>query len=351
MQQKNEAHIPCVNQTPIRRKISWPDYLKPSDEGTHALMEVPGWSENYLTQAYAPEAKIGFWFHLGRTPFDQQLWNEIFIAYLPGDQFLVSNGYSYGDSPTGPIGNQLHYRCDKPFEQWTKSFRGAATLVTGEQLRKGAFAAGLHVAVDVELVCEGMGPVFDLGSHSDNDSWSKVHYEQHSRVRGYICYDGQRFELAGSGIRDHSWGPRDLTRLDCHNWVTAQFPSGRTLVVWCIKEFDKEVGTIALMGDGQSVRKCRLVTAPPMLAEGGPADAPYSFVLAGDDGRETTVRANILQIGPMSIGGINELLMGSPPMPTAHHRLLEAQTRFEWEGEIGYGLTDRGFPLRGAGAK
>jgi hypothetical protein len=315
--------------------------LKPSDEGTHPVQNTPLWSENYLSQIYAPEAKIGFWFHFGRASFDPTLWNEVFVAYLPGDKYLVSGSYSYGDGPTGPTGNQLHYRCNNPFEQWTKSFYGAANLVTGEQLRAGPHVTGTHILVDAELTWDSLGPAFDLGPLSSNETWSKAHYEQHGRVRGYITYDGKRVELIGSGIRDHSWGPRDLSRFNYHVWMSGQFPDGRTFMVFHIVDDKGHSGTHALLGDANGVRAATLESNPPLITDASQIMNGYDMVFTTASGERAEISATIIQAPPISFGGASELLFGCHRPAGGTHWLYESQTRFEWDGQVGYGLTDR----------
>ena len=318
-----------------------PDYLQAADEVTHKPRDVPLWSENYLSQVYAPEAEIGFWFHLGRSAFDVHLWNEIFIAYLPGDQYLVASSFSYGECEQGPLGNQLHYRCVEPFKKWTKSFRGAANLVSGETLRAGPFVPGRSMHVDVELYWESLGPAWDLGPPSIHDTWASAHYEQHGVVRGTICYDGKRIELAGSGIRDHSWGPRDLSRFNTHAWMSGQFPDGRTFEIFHTVDTHGREKTHAILGDAHSIRAAKMVTKAPLITNIDHVGKAYDIVLTSESGGRAEIHAEIIQAPPMVFAGASELLFGHHRPPTSTHLLFEAQTRFFWDGQIGFGLTDR----------
>ena len=322
-----------------------PDYLQAADEVTHKPRDVPLWSENYLSQVYAPEAEIGFWFHLGRSAFDVHLWNEIFIAYLPGDQYLVASSFSYGECEQGPLGNQLHYRCVEPFKKWTKSFRGAANLVNGEELRAGPYIPRRSEQVEVELVWEGLGPVFDLGHLSSNDTWSSAHYEQHGKVRGYITCGGKRTELSGSGIRDHSWGPRDLSRFNTHAWMSGQFQDGRTFEIFHIVDTQGRQATHAILGDAHSVREAKMVSKVPLITDMNQVGNSYDIVLTTESGERAEIHADIIQAPPMVFAGASELLFGNHCPPTSTHLLFEAQTRYMWDGQVGYGLTDRSINL------
>ncbi|WP_019873434.1 DUF7065 domain-containing protein [Sporichthya polymorpha] len=322
-----------------------PRGLTERDEGVHTPVDLPGWSENYLTQFYAPAAEIGYFFHQGRAAFDVELWNYFFVAFLPGDRFAVANSFAYGGGLAGPDGCGSFFRCEDPFQRWTKGLRGAVSVVSGEQLRAGPFAEGEHTVLETELAFEAWGPAFDLGK-LNNDSWATAHYEQHGSGSGHLTLGAERVEFTGSGLRDHSWGPRDMSRIDRHIWIHGQFPSGRTFELFHLTGVDGRQETHAIVGDRESYAPAEVdVTDLPLLSDATNAAEPYSFTLRTATGA-VTVRAEVLQVAPLSLAGPSELLFGMHGADTAHHNLLEAMTRFEWDGEIGHGLTDRTIRLR-----
>ena len=48
------------------------------------------------------------------------------------------------------------------------------------------------------------------------------HYEQSVRVRGTITIEGKRFDVDGTGHRDHSWGLRDFGLAQRWRWLSGQ---------------------------------------------------------------------------------------------------------------------------------
>lgn len=322
----------------------WPPYLSAADDVPHPAPRQQGWSENYLTQAYDKDAGIGFFLHAGLTSFAEGVWNDFFVGYLPGDRFLIANGFAPGVTERGTEGGQLKLRCDKPFQQWTKSFHGAASLVSGAQLRAGPFADGAHVRVDVDLTFQALGPAFDLGA-LDNGTWSSSHYEQHMTFDGVLEFAGQRVALSGTGLRDHSWGPRDMSRIDHHAWAHGQLPGGRTFMAFYLADIDGNAGGHAAVGGPDGVEAAELLTPLPVLTGAIDATQSYEFTLGTSAGK-LTITGQPLQIATCALAGPSELLFGAHRSPAAHHLLLEAQTRFSVNGEIGYGLTDRSIRLR-----
>ena len=323
-----------------------PPQLADIDEVLHEVPDVGLWVENYLSQAYFPAERIGAFLHIGRVSFDQPAWDELVLVYLPGDMFLAARGFCYGgETPRGPAGPCLTYQCIEPWRKWRKTFRGPARLVTGDDLRGGAVTDGLHVKLSFELIYQAMCPAFELGAmHEQN--WASSHYEQHCTVSGTLSYGDVSVELAGTGIRDHSTGLRDLTGLHNHIWCHAEWPDGRA---FCLMYLANRDGTgrmnHAAVCRGDTVRYGRLVSAAPLLDSWDGRGDDYALTVeVGDETIELT--ATIGQVGALAIAGPGEIVRGAARGPGCHHLLSEAMTRFTWEGRDGYGLTERSVPVR-----
>src|SRR5262245_6804346 len=187
-----------------------PDYLRDRDEVWHEQPDdVENWSENYLSGACFPETGTGCWLHQSRPHHDPRFWSEIFTFALPGDRFLMSKGATLADpGRDGPTGPGLRYDCVEPYGRWTKRFPRLARLAEGDELRAGPLADGPLLAVDMDLEWECVGPPFDMDMSEQVWADIKAHYQQHGRIRGTIEWAGERLELSGFGMRDHSWGPR-----------------------------------------------------------------------------------------------------------------------------------------------
>jgi hypothetical protein len=320
-----------------------------ADEVLHPVPDVPLWVENYLSQAYFPEAKVGVFLHIGRTSFDVELWEEVVLVYLPDDMFLAARGFGYGgETPRGPSGPGLTYECVRPWHTWRKTFRGPARLISGEQLRAGAVADGLHVKASFDLTYEAMCPIFELGEMREQN-WASGHYEQHCAVTGTLSYADVTIALDGSGIRDHSTGTRDLTGLKNHIWCHAEWPDGRA---FCLMYIGNQDGTGRMnhvaFCDGAGVRYGHLVSDPPLLTSWEQRADDYTLVfdVEGQRIELVTALAEVGAVGAFSLAGPGEVVLGASNDTDCHHLLAEAMTRFGWDGAVGYGLTERSVQLR-----
>ncbi|WP_280342002.1 DUF7065 domain-containing protein [Nocardia neocaledoniensis] len=320
-----------------------PAHLSNSAELTNAVEAVELWSENYLSYVWSPANEVGVYMHFNRPPFNPRLWHDIFIVYLPNDRFLVAKGFTPEDEPgvRGPKGAGLDWTCDEPWVQWTKRFEGAVQHVTGDELRSGALRDGIHTSAKMELVYRQMGPVFGVGSLDEQD-WATDHYEQHCTVTGWIEHEGTRYEVNGTGLRDHSWGPRDLSRMADHVWLHGQFPSGRTFMTIVVRN---RSGSGHLMyhlvsdADGK-LREAKMSEIPLISDNSQPLD-PYTLQFELADGTVETIKAEVLTGCPIALVGQSEMAYGIDTRAETSHTLWECLARFEWDGEIGYGLSER----------
>jgi hypothetical protein len=319
-----------------------PAWLRDSDETPHRPETSVLWSENYYSCAYDPSAQIGVYFHLSSRSGTPGVWEEVFAVFLPEDQFLVSKAFAPGRDEDGPVVAGTALRCDEPFDRWTKTYRGAARLVTGDELRSGPLGDGIHTPVDLSLTYTAMSPPFDYGRERIEQSWADGHYEQQHTVTGELRYDGNLITLEGTGLRDHSWGPRDLSPLGSTVWLHGQFPdSGRSFMLVHVPQPPGDPMTHAVVCNGKRVHKATVRSEVPVASDVEEAErGGYALTLETEDGT-STIEAEMLQAVRMSFVGPSEFCFGYHRGPGAHHDYVEAVTRFTWDGEIGYGFSER----------
>ena len=234
------------------------------DELPHEPGDVPLWCENYLSYVHDPEREVCAWMHLCHRPGEPSLWQETLLVALPGDRFLAAKAISPGIVDRGVGVSGITYVCEQPFREWTKRFEGGARLVSGEELRAGPLGDGLHVPVEMELSCRSISPAFDFGAEKLDQEWGHGHYEQHQQVSGTLRYGGETIEISGTGLRDHSWGPRDYNRIGSTSWIHGQFPeSGRSFMVVLVTGTPPaEPFSHAVISDGETITRVEASGVP-----------------------------------------------------------------------------------------
>ena len=269
------------------------------------------------------------------------VWREILIAYLPGDRFLLAKGHGNGVHERGPGSGMLVLSCEEPWQRWTMRFCGAVAEVTGDELRAGALADQAHHVATIEMSWTAMAPVWDLGAEMQTQTWTQTHYEQACRVSGAITVGEESIELAGTGIRDHSRGPRDFATVHDHWWINGQFPDGRSFALLEVTGHasDSHLLRRAYVSDRfDSIHEAKVVS---LEAEMGPQGPVSHRVVLRDGDTEHTIEGRVGQTMPFGMGEPNELILGSTLKPPTVLRLWEAQTEFHWGDQVGHGLTER----------
>jgi hypothetical protein len=316
-------------------------WLQDADERPHRDEPVLNWSENYLTYAWSPATGVGVYFHVTRLPGALARWEEIMYVALPDGRWLASRSTSPRRDVNGVEINGIQWRCDVPFQSWTKRFNGAAYLVTTEELEAGPLPDGSKVAVQLELECRGMSGTYDWGTDHLEQSWATGHYEQHCTFTGQLRFDGETVPFNGTGLRDHSWGPRDYTKLGSSTWISAQFPqSGRHFMVARVTGVPPAPELVfGVAGDRD--RHGEVTPSDLLIARRfQDADRSYELQLTAPDSTVSTIQAEILRSTRCSFHGQAQMILGIDNRPIANHHYVDGFTRFDWDGEIGYGVTE-----------
>jgi hypothetical protein len=153
-------------------------------------------------------------------------------------------------------------------------------------------------------------------------------------------------EVAGTGLRDHSTGVRDLTGLHNHIWCHAEWPDGRAFCLMYLANSDGS-GRMnhAVVCDEKGMRPGKLVSAAPLLDSWEQRGDDYTLTLEVEDER-IELTATLGEVGALSIAGPGEIVRGAARGAGCHHWLSEAMTRFSWAGAVGHGLSERSVPVR-----
>lgn len=322
-----------------------PYSVDPAEDFTH---KVPGdvelWSENYFFQCYDPTAGVGIWTHLGRTPHDRRVWRALATVYLPDGNLLVSKTYGRGpdeDGVAGPHNGALAFRCDEPLGTWTVRADTMARPTTRTALAAGLLPDGPVVPVSFEYRFDALTPMWDLGAADmSGQSWALTHYEQAGQISGRLRCGKMSYEISGTGMRDHSHGPRDFAHFRRGSWTHAEFGSGRVFAALRMWSNDDDVvlNRAFISEDG----KLREVTPIEVPTLDGPLGDPGRVTVRLDDGGATAeIEVEIVHAKTMTLIEPNEILYGVDAADPRIKIINEAIVRCRWDDEEGWGLCER----------
>jgi hypothetical protein len=314
------------------------------DDLPHQLRDRPGVLENYAWYGHDPESGFGFVAHQGTMPEDPMLWHAVIYVHLPDGRQLVAKDVAPRPGPD-TVGTSVHrFTCMEPFDHWRITFYGGCRLVSSDDLEGGLVRDGRSTPVQIDLELRAAGPAWDpAASEGRAEGWTDLHHEQALSMRGAVTSGGNTWHIAqGVGYRDHSVGPRDLRQLATHSWCNGAFPSGRSFGSLEVGHLDGGRTTRAYVVFDGTIEDARIVEMPAMA---NVRAEPETFVvrLATRDG-EAHIDGSLVpnRNANFSVAGPAEWTIGTAVGSDGTYFLAQRLVRWEWDGEIGYGMADRG---------
>lgn len=213
--------------------------MRPEDD--YALAEQPpgtvGYGENQAFWFFDETGKVHSYNHLDIIQDAFPLRTERHWLALQDGRVLYNYIDGWRSTPTKPSGANMVFECVEPFKTWTIDFLGTMRISSAEELSRGRPVEGPRAVVQFHIDAEMAAPPWPIGrldpgagAEMAADSGRFVggeRYEQLYRMTGYVRIDQEEIHIAGTGMRTHRRGTREMERWHGHSWQTALFPSGR----------------------------------------------------------------------------------------------------------------------------
>jgi hypothetical protein len=222
--------------------------LRPEDDYMHELGPEPNFNESMYFNFFDPGQSLGGFVRLGNRANEGQAEMTVCL-FLPDERVLFA-------FKRAPIANNdafdaggLRFDVLEPTEKLRSRYEGGAIeLADPKRLsdpgRAFRESPRRRIALDLEHVA--CGPFYgeshdpaETGRDAERQ-FAKAHYEQHMQVSGTIDLGDEQVELAGFGLRDHSWGPRHWQAIDRYEWLTLNFGPDLSAMVSRIQVADAE---------------------------------------------------------------------------------------------------------------
>ena len=207
--------------------------LDPSDEYMHELGPEQNFNESMYINCFDPTHQVGGWFRIGNRA--NEGYAEMTVClYLPdGSVGFMFKRPNISNNDAFDAGG-LTWTMVKPFEELRIDYTGKV-VVLDEPLQmanpKEAFTNNPYAQCEVHITFTGQGKPSMFGGEPDEphetpgEEFAKGHYEQLVQAHGSIRVGEQEWDIAGCGLRDHSWGPRYWQAPWYYRWLTANFGS------------------------------------------------------------------------------------------------------------------------------
>jgi hypothetical protein len=324
------------------RAVSWAIALRlePHDEYMHELGPEPNFNESMYFNVFDPERRTGGFFRLGNRA-NEGTGEMTTCLYLADGRvaFMFQRPEVTTNDAFDAAG--MRFEVVEPFKELRVSYEGKVVLLDDPlQMAdpRAAFTSNPHVPAAVSLTYTGVAPMFggepDTPVERPGEEFARGHYEQLVAATGSITVDGERTEISGYGLRDHSWGPRYWQAPWYYRWLTANFGAGFGFMGSRIARRDNEGIRSGFVWDGTDLHLCN--------------DFRIRSDWEGDDRYHRTIEAEL--VSGEHHWKVRGAVVSLIPLRNRRHdpdgnplvtRISEGLTQWTLDdGRVGYGLSE-----------
>jgi hypothetical protein len=335
--------------------------LLPEDDLRHAPGPGQWWNESFYFNFFDFKGGPGGFIRIGFSPASG-VTDGIFVLRRGSGRLLLVRTYAPWtpvDSGNGVVAaGALTARCVEPLARWQIAYDGDAFVVSDAREVMLFTASGLWMLptqrVRLALSFEAFHPAFlfprlpqrrlplrkALASSGPEGSLldrvrmlpellgsavamrGNHHFEQAGHWRGAIEIDAERFDFAGSGMRDRSWGIRDWRVFSWYRWINAQFGEQFAFNAFRVRVVGHEAWGGYVWKDG------RLSSLSDWSREEHAGGAAV-LTLRPESGREIAVQVTTMTPVPFTMEG------------TRYRTVLDSAIgRFAWGGQESLGINE-----------
>jgi len=284
------------------------------DEYLHPPKKIPLWRDSYYFNVMDPQNKVFSVSTMGYMPFESD--SHYFSVLYVDDKLYTHINYqklkNERDYKEDPSDGYQSFTLLKEFHDWKI------------ELKKRNF--------QMDYLWRGRFPVYEYpGGWQVPGVLEQQHYEQSGLVEGKITFkDGNMRRINGFGHRDHSWGLRAWVKIDEWYWTSVQFINGKSAMnCWLNIVNNKHYGHGFFSSANENVPitsinvETKFQTANPR----NPQSA--KFELTDISGKKYELKAETMYL---------MTLPQSSKEGTCY--IYETISKFELDGEIGYGVAE-----------
>ena len=281
--------------------------VQAKDDYTHPLGTETNFNESMYFNFFDHARRQGGFMRIGNRA--NEGYAEVTLTlYLPTGEVLFNYLRPQISTNDAMDAGGMRFEIIEPLIKHRTTFEGGAVfLANPSQMAdpSDAFRNNPKKRVTVDITHEAVGPVYgSAGSQPDAEdsdrAFARAHYEQHMRTRGTITVDGETLEIDGTGLRDHSWGPRYWQAIHSYRWLTCTF--GPDLGIMVSEITREENGPRAQNGvviRGEGFDRIVKVDLDSEFSEGERHHKRMTARIGTQSGEELVMEGNVLGYIPL----------------------------------------------------
>jgi len=313
--------------------------LEGKDEYPHQPDASPNFNESVYTNAFDSKTRMGGWARIGNRVNEGYAELSV-VLYLPDGRVACQFGRPAITANDKFVADGLSVEVVEPLKRITMRYDGELMLLDDPEVLRNPKLLGTAKRVPGSLVFEttGISPLHGGEPTSPTQEtmygrdFSLNHFNQHTKVAGLIRVGDEQWDFTDArGWRDHSWGPRYWQAIYWYRLFLCSFDSGRAFMLLKITDKagkSRRVGVLLVDGQYEDILDMDVST------EWSDKQDPVKVTLGvRTANRREVIEGEVVTLAPLR----NRRHAGDEVLIS---RIAEGFTRFTWNGEIGYGMTE-----------
>jgi hypothetical protein len=289
---------------------------------------------------YDPGPGLGGFFRLGNRA-NEGVGEMTVCLYLPDGRvaFMFARPEVTSNDAFDAAG--MRFEVVTPFEELRVTYDGPVMLLDDPLEMsdpRRAWRESPRADATVRLVYRKVAPMFggepDAPHERPGEEFARGHYEQLVSATGEVTVGDEAFEVAGFGLRDHSWGPRSWQAPWYYRWLTANFGPGFGFMGSRVARRDGPGSRGGFVWDGATLELCSDVRIRSSWEGRPPVHREIEAELVTET-KTVRVRGSVLSLIPLRNRRVD------PSGTELVTRISEGLTRWTLDdGRVGYGLSE-----------
>jgi len=311
--------------------------ITPQDDYTHELGPEPNFNESMYFNFFDSSQGLGGFVRLGNRANEGRA--EMTVALFLPDGRVAFNfkRAEIADNDAFDAGG-MRFDVLAPGEKLRTRYEGTACLLAEPRELadpRKAFSDNPFVKVALELEHTGVGPMYGKrhdereAAEDAENQFAKAHYEQHMRVTGTLDVGEDHYDLAGFGLRDHSWGPRHWQAIHSYEWLTMNFGEDLGAMISVIRKTPVEARAHGVIVRGDQLEVIRDASVEADYEANGLYHRGLRIHAKTESGTEHEITGTVQSFIP---------LRNRRAGMTTH--IGEGMTEWRWGDRVGYGLSE-----------
>lgn len=331
------------------------DNVEDTDRTFAPELETPGWTEHYAFFAHDPEKGYGTFIHIGRVIEDQTIWRGVIQVYLPDGELLVAKYFGRDPGDRSATAGPMRLYAEVPFRKFIVDFDGMLHRTTRAAITDRVFQDTNAEPVKMHVEFEAAAPVQGKQGDDQKDrAVSAFHVDQVGKINGTLRVAGKDVTFAGVGVRDHSNGVRDYSKIISHLWIHGLMPSGLAFSITVLRTTSNPTlrSASVFWGDGTEREMVEVIDHPEFPEDATTPKSLHHDPVEDPRHRKCSVTLKTsrgplkIEIEPVHTHAITYVevcdeLVGTDRSRPNGVQMCDAPAIFRCNGEQGSGLFER----------